>query len=419
MLDIEFIKSNPEEVKKAIKTKGYNVDKLVDDVINLDRKRKKLILETEELRGKRNELNKGLKKRPDKKIINKVRKIKEDFSKQEVLLKDAERKLTKKLLAIPNMPQEDVCVGKSDKDNKLIKNIGKVPKFRFKIKDHTQLGKDLNIIDIEKGVKVGGTRSYILKNEMVVFEQALLRYAQDLIRKKGFEVMSVPVLVRENVLVKAGFFPFGREDIYEVNEKDQFLVGTSEASLISYYADEILDEKNMPQKLAGVTACFRKEAGTYGKDTQGIIRVHQFNKVEQVVLCTEKQADKMFNLTLGISKEIVESLGLAYRLVEICTGDLGAKNAKQVDIEVWFPSQDKYRETHSCSYLTDYQGRRANIKYRSNTGQKHFVHTLNNTVVATPRILGALMENYQQKDGSIKVPAILQKYTGFKEIKKK
>lgn len=228
--------------------------------------------------------------------------------------------------------------------------------------------------------------------------------------------MNVPVLVREEALYGSGFFPFGKEDIYKVNDDELYLVGTSEASLVYYYSGETLAEADLPKLLSGITTCFRKEVGTYGKDTKGVIRVHQFNKVEQVVLCKPEDWERMFNFILGIAERIISSLGLPYRLIEICTGDMGAKNAKQIDVEVWFPGQGKYRETHSCSYLSDFQARRANIKYRDEKGNKQYVHTLNNTGIATPRVLGAILENYQQKDGSILVPEVLQKYTGFNKI---
>jgi seryl-tRNA synthetase len=418
MLDINFIKENIDLVKKGAKLKGYDADKYVDSVISLDERRKPLIKEVEILRAQRNELSQNIKGKPDAQVVEKVKKIKESLNKKEEDLNKIENELRTNLLSIPNYPNEDALVGRSDKENKPIKNIGEPKKFDFKVKDHAELGKSLDIIDVERGVKIGGTRSYILKKEMVILEQSLLRYAIDLVTESGFDVMNVPVLVKENVLIGAGFFPFGREDVYEVNEKDQFLVGTSEASLVYYHSDEILEENKLPRLMSGITSCFRKEAGTYGKDTQGVIRVHQFNKVEQVVLCKQEEWQKMFDLILGVSEKIVSTLGLPYRLVEICTGDLGAKNAKQVDIEVWFPAQEKYRETHSCSYLRDYQGRRSNIKYKDADGNKKFVHTLNNTAVATPRILAAVLENYQQKDGSIKVPDVLVKYTGFSEIKK-
>jgi len=419
MLSIKFLQKDTSKIKKAIKTKGYDADKLIDDVLFLDKKRKMLILETEPLRAERNKLLAGLKAKPSSKMIKKIKDLKEKIGYKEILLSKTDFELNKKILAIPNPPLAEVLIGRSDKENRPFRNVGKIKKFNFPIKDHIQLGEYLNILDISRGVKIGGTRSYILKNELVVLEQVLLRYALDLVKKNGFEVMNVPVLVKEDVLVGAGFFPFSREDIYEVNEKDQFLVGTSEASLVYYYANELLNEEDLPKKFSGITSCFRKEAGTYGKDTKGVIRVHQFNKVEQVILCTQENWQKMFNFILSISEKLLKSLKLPYRLVEICTGDLGAKNAKQIDIEVWFPSQLKYRETHSCSYLTDYQGRRSNIRYVKKDGKKEFVHTLNNTVIATPRILAAILELYQQKDGSVKIPEVLQKYTGFSEIKKK
>lgn len=418
MLDINFIKENITLVKKGAQLKGYSADLFVDKVVELDEKRKPLVKVVEELRSQRNELSQNIKGKPNLKVIEKVKELKEVLIKKEEELRRIEEELRKNLLNIPNYPNEDVLVGKSDKENKPIKVVGEPKKFDFKIKDHTQIGKDLDIIDVERGVKIGGTRSYILKKEMVILEQSLLRYAMDLVREAGFDLMNVPVLVKEDVLVGAGFFPFGREDVYEVNEKDQFLVGTSEASLVFYHSGEILKESQLPRLMSGITSCFRKEAGTYGKDTQGVVRVHQFNKVEQVVLCKQEDWQKMFDLILGVSEKLVSSLSLAYRIVEICTGDLGAKNAKQVDLEVWFPAQDKYRETHSCSYLRDYQGRRSNIKYKDEDGNKKFVHTLNNTAVATPRILAAVLENYQQKDGSVKVPDVLVKYTGFSEIKR-
>lgn len=416
MLDIEFIKENTKLVKVSAKKKGYNVDREVDDVLRLSKERKNLLREVEKLRADRNKITSAIKTKPNSKTLKNLKKIKENLSEKELVLRQKERLLKNLLLRIPNIPDPKSPVGRDEKSNKVIKNVGKPPKFSFEIKDHVELGAKNNLIDMERGVKIGGPRSYILKNELVLLEQSLLRYALDKVREKGFEVMNVPVLVKEEVLLGSGFFPFGKEDAYEVNENDKFLVGTSEASLVYYHADEILGESQLPKLLSAITTCFRKEAGTYGKDTKGVIRVHQFNKVEQVVLCTEKQAKKIFDFILGISEDIIKALKLPYRLVEMCTGEMGPKNYRQVDLEVWFPAQKKYRETHSCSYLTDYQGRRANIKYKDSKGNKRFVHTLNNTAIATPRILGAILENYQQRDGSVKVPGVLQKYCGFKEI---
>jgi len=415
MLDIKFIKDNTKLVKAAAKAKGYQVD--IDKLLELDNQRRKLISEVESLKAEQNKISKGLKGKPTKEQIKKSKEIKKELEGLIPKLDQVAEQLNRLIILVPNIPSADTPVGRDEKDNKEIRKVGKKPKFNFPIKDHVELGILSNILDIERGVKIGGPRSYILKNELVVLEQALLRFALDTVKKKGFEIMNVPVLVKEEVLLSSGFFPFGKEDIYQVNEDDRFLAGTSEASLVHYHANEVLDEKDLPRFLSGITSCFRKEAGTYGKDTKGIIRVHQFNKVEQVVLCAEKDAKKMFDFILGISEEIIKALKIPYRLIQICTGDLGPKNAKMVDLEVWFPGQDKYRETHSCSYLTDYQGRRANIKYKDKKGDKRFVHTLNNTAIATPRILGAILENYQQKDGSVEVPLVLQKYAGFKKIK--
>jgi seryl-tRNA synthetase len=412
MLDIKFIRENLELVKKAAKDKGYEID--IDKLLVLDDKRKKLLKKLEENRFKQNEISK--KGKPSEAEINKSKIIKAEIADIEKKVKAGEQEYLDLFLRVPNIVSKKSPKG-DEKANKIIKKVGNTPKFDFPILDHVQLGEKHNLLDMERAVKIGGTRSYILKNELEVLEHSLIRYAIDVVRKEGFQIMNVPVLVKKDVLIGSGFFPFQEEDVYQVNEEDQFLVGTSEASLVYYHSGEILAENELPKLLSGVTTCFRKEVGTYGKDNRGIFRVHQFNKVEQVVLCKEEDSEKMFNFILGISEQILESLGLAYRIVEIATGDMGAKNFRQNDLEVWFPAQDKYRETHSCSYLTDFQARRANIKYRDDKGVKNYVHTLNNTGIATPRILGAILETHQQKDGSIKIPEVLQKYTSFKEIK--
>lgn len=413
MLDIKFIRENIKAVRSAAKNKGYEID--VDRLLSIDDERRDLLKKIEYLRTDQNKISKLVGK-PERSDIEKSKKIKSLIEELLPQLTKIEAEFENLMMLVPNVPSKDTPVGKDEKNNIEIRKVGKTPRFKFKIKDHLELSYDHNLIDNERAVKIGGTRSYITKNELVILEQSLLRYALDVIRKEGFEIMNVPVIVREEALYGSGFFPFGKEDVYQISEKE-YLVGTSEASLVYYHAGETLSEADLPRLLAGITTCFRKEVGTYGKDTKGIFRVHQFNKVEQVVLCKEEEAEKMFNFILGISERIVCGLGLPYRIVQMCTGEMGAKNARQFDLEVWFPGQDKYRETHSCSYLTDFQARRANIKYRDNEGEKHFVHTLNNTGIATPRILGAILENYQQKDGSIKIPDVLQKYTGFKEIR--
>jgi seryl-tRNA synthetase len=414
MLDIKFIRENTAVVKKAAENKGYKVD--IDRLLKVDEERRKLLSQVEELRTKQNIISNTKGAKPTEKQIAESKKVKAEIEKIAPELGKIEKEFNELMMLVPNVPTSDTPVGKDESDNVELKKVGELPKFDFPVRDHVELGYEHDILDTERAVKIGGTRSYILKNELVILEQSVLRYALDLIRKEGFTIMNVPVLVREEALYGSGFFPFGKEDIYKVNDDELYLVGTSEASLVYYYSGETLAEADLPKLLSGITTCFRKEVGTYGKDTKGVIRVHQFNKVEQVVLCKPEDWERMFNFILGIAERIISSLGLPYRLIEICTGDMGAKNAKQIDVEVWFPGQGKYRETHSCSYLSDFQARRANIKYRDEKGNKQYVHTLNNTGIATPRVLGAILENYQQKDGSILVPEVLQKYTGFNKI---
>lgn len=414
MLDIKFIRENTETVKKAAEQKGYKVE--IEKLLKLDEEKRELQTKIEELRTEQNKLNKGQTGKPSPEVIETSKKLREKIDLLAPGLVEMEKAFNDLYLRVPSVPWEGAPDG-DEANNKEIKIVGEPKKFNFPILDHVDLGVKNNILDIEAGVKIGGTRAYILKNELVILEQSLLRYAMDIIRKEGFEIMNVPVLVKKDVLYGSGFFPFQEEDIYQVNEDDLYLVGTSEASLVYYHSGQTLPEASLPKLLSGISTCFRREVGTYGKDNRGIVRVHQFNKVEQVVLCKEEDWEKMFTFILGISERIVSNLGLPYKIIEIAKGDMGAKNIRQNDIEVWFPAQEKYRETHSCSYLGDYQARRAGLKYRDDSGEKHFLHTLNNTGIATPRILGAILETYQKEDGSIEVPEVLQKYTGFKEIR--
>ncbi len=408
MLDIKYIRENADLVKKSAKNKGYDVD--IDKLLKLDTERVKLIEKRDELRG-----SLKLGKKPEKDEISKAKKAKNELRDIENKYSKIEEKWNELMQRVPNMHSNKSPIGGEEK-NKILKTVGKIPNKKDKPLDHIEISDKYNLLDIERGVKIGGTRSYVLKNELLIIEQSLLRLAIDKVTKEGFSPMNVPVLVNEKTLIGSGFFPFGKEDVYQVSD-DLYLVGTSEASLVYYHSGEVLEENNLPKLLSGITTCFRREVGTYGKDNRGVIRVHQFNKVEQVVLCKEDNWEKMFNFILGIAESVVKDLELPYRIMNIATGDMGAKNVYQNDIEAWFPSQAKYRETHSCSYLADFQSRRANIKWRNNHGNKEFVHTLNNTAVATPRILASCLENWQQKDGTIKIPKALHKYTEFKEIK--
>jgi seryl-tRNA synthetase len=308
------------------------------------------------------------------------------------------------------------------------------PVFTFDIKDHIALGKELDLIDIERGTEVSGFRGYYLKNELVLMHQGLMWYAMEKLRSKGFTIMQTPTLVREFALIGSGHFPAGRAEIYQVanaagmensaenSEKEkQFLAGTSEPALIGYYANQILDESQLPIQVSGISACYRSEVGSYGKDTKGLYRVKEFLKVEQVIICkaNNNEGDVWLEKLREISEEILQDLKLPYRILNICTGDMGVGKYKMYDLETWMPARNSYGETHSDSNFTDWQARRLNIRYKAADGQTKFAYTLNNTAVASPRILIAILENYQQADGSVKVPEVLQKYVGTDTIKKK
>lgn len=412
MLDINFIRKNVKTVQKAAQEKNIKID--LKRLLFLDEKRRDIITEIENLRRDQNKISQNVQNPPQRSDIERSKAIKNKIELLEKKLKEILPEFEELMLNVPNLASPDTPKGKDENDNIEIKRVGSSKK---KIKEsHEEIAKRLNLIDQERAVKIGGTRAYILKNQLTILEQSVLRYALDVIQKEGFEVMNVPILVRREALIGSGFFPFGKDDIFQI-DKDLYLAGTSEAPLIYSRANETLKENELPVLICGITPCFRKEVGSYGKETKGFFRVHQFNKVEQVVLCRPEDSEKMFYFILSIAEKILKDFNLPYRILQICTGDLGPKNAKQFDLEVWFPSQQKYRETHSCSWLGDFQARRSNIKYRDNSGNKHFVHTLNNTGIATPRILAALLENGLQPDGSVKIPEKLVSYTKFKVIK--
>ncbi len=433
MLDIKFIRQNPEIVKDACKKKLVKIN--VDEFLQLDKKRRELLSGIEEMRAKKNQANKEIQKAKDKNeregIINRMKIVDKDNEKINAEYKELDAKFQKLLLEMPNIPSEDSPIG-DEKNNKEVEQWGKAPKFDFKIKDHLQIGKDLDLIDIEKGAQAGGFRGYYLKNEAALMHWAIISFGIEKIVKKGFNLFLPPTLVREFVLEGSGHFPACKEDIYQIGNPGKladgdtvkepiFLTGTSESALLAYYADTILDEKDLPLKLAGVSQCYRSEAGSYGKDTKGLYRLHEFMKVEQVVFCKAdiEESRQWLEDMRKISQEVLKDLKLPHRVISIATGDMGLGKYKMYDIETWMPSRNNYGETHSDSSLTDWQARRLNIRYKDKQGQIKFVHTLNNTVIASPRILIAILENYQQKDGSIKVPEALKKYLNFKVIKKK
>lgn len=420
MLDIKYIRENADLVKKGVADKQLTNTIDIDALLELDREYMSLLQKVENHRALRNNLSKDI-ARVDadakKKLLEEASNIKEELDIAEKRMKELKALIDVKLMWVPNPPAADVPFGLGEDDNVVVRKVGTPRAFEFTPKDHLDLGNALKIIDTERGTKLAGFRGYFLKGGAVELEMALLRYAVDFMKLEGFEVMSVPWMVKPDYFLGTGYFPWGEEDHYKTQD-GMALIGTAEVSLTSYYADEVLDEKDLPIKMVGISPCYRREIGSYGKDTKGVFRVHQFNKVEQVVLLPQSEdlSREWHEKMLGFVEKLLQNLELPYQVLLMCTGDMGAGQRKKYDVETWFPSQGKYRETHSDSYFLDFQARRLNMKYKTKTGDLKYVYTINNTVAASPRLLAAIMENYQQKDGSIKVPTVLQKYVDFKEI---
>lgn len=422
MLAIDFIRENPELVKQACTDKQLDPD-LVTQLLQVDEQRRSLMTEVQELRQQANSNADQVKQqvaeggKPSAEAIAQGKKIKEELKKIEPDFKKLEEQFNQLMLTIPNVPAEDVPVGKDETGNQLVRTEGELPQFDFKPKAHQELMEQLDLLDVERGVKIAGFRGYFLKNEGLLLERALMDLALERMIDHGFTAMNAPVLVNKESLVGTGYFPWGEEDHY-VTQDGNILAGTAEVALTAYHAGETLTEKDLPIKLTGVSPCFRREVGSYGKDTQGIVRVHQFNKVEQVVytVADEEETRQWHEKILSYSEDLLKELDLPYQVLLMCTGDMGAGQRKKYDIETWFPAQEKYRETHSASYFNDFQSRRLNIRYQAQDGALKYVYTLNNTVAASPRLLAAIIENYQQADGTIAVPEALQARIGKKVI---
>jgi seryl-tRNA synthetase len=430
MLDIRYVRENLEEVKKALSKKHTEFD--LEGLIKLDDRRKHYLKEVERLR--REKKARGDKESIESRVIRKegiydkgstaelIKGQKKDLKTYEKLHRDSEEAYLEAAAKIHNIPHESVP--SAEEGNKIEKTVGDKPKFDFKIKDHIELGKNLDIIDTEKAAQVSGPRFAYLKNEGALLEFALIQYLVDKLKDKNLTFMIPPVLVKDRAMWGTGFFPAEKNEFYKMGEENLYLVGTAEVPLASYHDSEIIE---VPKRYVGFSSCFRREAGTYGQDTKGMIRVHQFDKMEMFCFCDPKESWKVFDEFIGINEEIFKELELPYQVVNICGGDLGAPNVKKIDIEVWIPSQEKYRELTSASNDTDFQARRLNIRFKDpakggsasggKDGQTKLVHTVNDTALAMGRTIVVLLENHQQKDGSIKIPETLQKYTGFSEIK--
>lgn len=418
MLDISYIRANPDKVKLAAEQKLIDVD--IDRLLLLDTQIRKLNYQIDTLRGQRNTLSGEIKiagNEEKQEIIAQVKAIKDRLQLLETEYNKLKNVFDRLMLCVPSVPAPDVPVGKTDEDNVFVRAVGEIPTFDFPMKDHVELALSLDLLDTERAVKFAGSRSYFLKNEGMLLEMAITRFVVDRLCAKGFTPMSVPLLVRESAMTGTGYFPAGYEQAYKLPEDEQFLIGTSEVSLVSYHQNEILKYEELPKKYAGYSTCFRREAGTYGKDTRGLYRVHQFQKVEQVILCEadEEVMKALHNEILANSEEVLQALELPYRVMLACTGEIGIGQIKKHEIETWMPSRNAYCETHSCSSFGDFQARRSNIKYRDKDGVVKYCYTLNNTGIASPRILIPLLEIYQQEDGSIKIPKVLQPYMGGME----
>jgi len=428
MLDIKFIRQNPEKVKEGCQKKQVKVD--IDQLLELDKKRRETLKALESLRAEQNRQSYLISKAVDPTVkderIAKVSQIKADIRGYEDYLKKIEPEYQKLLSQIPNLPLKDVPIGESEKDNVVLREWGKKPKFKFKPKDYLEIAEKLDIIDVKRAAKVSGTRFGYLKGKGALLEFALINLALDVLTKEKFIAIVPPVMIRPEMMQGMGYLERGGEEIYFIEKDKLYLVGTSEQSIGAMHAGEVFDEKVLPKRYVGFSTCFRREAGAYGKDTKGILRVHQFDKVEMFSFCHPEKSIKEHQFFLEMEEKLMQLLQIPYRVVQICTGDLGDPAAAKYDIEAWLPGQGQYRETHSTSNCTDFQARRLNIRYRDScvgtvgkTKKLEFVHTLNGTAFAIGRVLIAIIENYQQKDGTIKVPAILQKYLKFKIIKPK
>lgn len=411
MLDTKFVREHKKLVEKNNKSRNVKID--LGTLLKLDEEKNDLQQQVDVLRGKRNA---GSKTKPTPEQIAEMKKVGEEIKALEAPLQEKELALQALLIKIPNINHSSTPIGKDDSENKVERTEGTKPKFDFKVKEHFEVTNAAELIDMERGAKTSGSRFYYLKGKLAILERAIMQLAVDSMVAKGFELILPPILVKEDAMFGTGFFPADKNEVYTVNsgKDDLYLIGTSEVPLIYMHADEMLDVTT-PKKYVAITPCFRREAGSYGKDTKGLIRVHQFYKVEMVVFCTPEQSWALHEELLGFEEAFITALGLHYQVLNVCSGDLGFPAAKKYDCEAWFPGQNKFRELTSTSNTTDYQARRSNIKYKTGEGRREFVHTLNGTV-ASDRPMLALIENYQQKDGSILIPKALQKYTGFDTI---
>jgi len=419
MIDIKQIRENPERFEKAAKDKGFDVD--IRELWRLDRILRDAEIKLQDILTEKNRIGKSIPKLSgDEKqtALAQLAKLKQDESAYQTRIAKEKPKIDELMLLVPQPADDDVPVGRDDTENVEIKRVGQVRQFDFAPKDHVQLGLALGIIDIERGVRLAGTRNYFLKGDGTLLHWAVLRFAMDLMVSKGYVPLAVPLLMKDEAMMSTGYYPGSEEQTYRMEKDELNLAGTAEVPLTAYRMGEILDVDELPLKYVALSSCFRREAGAAGKDTYGLYRIHQFDKVEQVVICknSAEESNKFHEEILANAEAVMRALELPYRVVVVCTGDLGRGQAKKYDIEAWMPSRGNYCETHSASKFYEFQARRMNLRYKDPATKKNlFCHTLNNTVIASPRILIPILELYQNSDGSITIPKVLQPYMAGKE----
>ena len=418
MLDINFIKENKEVIKAGAKKKRIDFD--VEELLSVDEDRRSLLQEVEKLREKQNKANENISKASGEEkesAIKEMRDLKEELQEKEAKLQKIMERWRALMVQVPNIPDVSVPEGKDDEDNREIKSWGEKPNFTFEAKSHVEMAKILDLADFERGAKVSGFRGYFLKNDGFLLNFAVWQHALNFFLKRGgFTPIMTPALLNKEVFLGTGYIPQGEDDLYKTQD-EQYLAGTSEVPIMGYYMDEVIDKKDLPLKFLGFSSCFRREAGSHGKDTKGLMRVHEFYKFEQIILCDANHQESVaWHEWINENTEaFIQTLGIPYRVVVNCGGDLGLGQVKKYDIELWIPSENNYREISSASYFHDFQTRRLNIRSRDEDGKMHFVHSLNCTAAPTPRLLISILENYQLEDGSVVVPEALLPYMGGKE----
>lgn len=416
MIDPNDFRKRPQEYANACRVKRVSID--IEELLILDKEVREAKQEFESLRAEQNAVSKlipNLKGDEKQKKLEEMKTLAATVKEKDQIAKEKEEIWEKKLLRMPSIPSTKTPIGKDDTENVEIKKWGEISKFNFTIKDHVALGESLDILDIKRGVKVAGARNYFLKGDGARLQRAVLDFALDLIHSKGYTIMEPPHIVNYEAMEGTSYFPGGEDQAYHLDDRDSdnYLIGTAEVPVCSYHKDEIFQEDELPKRYAGYSPCYRREAGTYGKDTHGIYRIHQFYKVEQVVFCKNdiEESAKFHQELLGNAEELLQALKLPYRVVAVCTGDMGLGQVFKNDIETWMPSRQSYGETHSCSTFYDFQSRRLKVRYKDiKSGSNVYCHTLNNTLVASPRVLIPILENYQNEDGTVTIPEVLRAY---------